>query len=70
MGGNLTFRVQRPDQTTCADPAADGTFSNGNCYDELLLVVSAGIEATTTPPGIELSLNATVENWQNAFGLE
>jgi hypothetical protein len=70
IGGNITFRVERPDQTTCGDPDNDGTFSNGNCYDELLLTVEAGIAVTTTPPGIEVSLTGTVENWQDAFGLK
>jgi hypothetical protein len=68
VGGDLTFRVQRPDQTKC--DGSEGRFdTNGPCYDELLLTVEAGIEATTTPPGIDFSLSAKVENWNDAFGL-
>ena len=68
VGGDITFRVQRPDQSTCANPSSDGTI-DGNCYDELTLVVSASIAATTSPPGIEFALSGTVDNWQDAFGL-
>lgn len=69
VSGDIVFRVQRPDQTTCSSPASDGTFSNGKCFDELTLTVTAGISATTTPPGIELFLQGRVDNWNDAFGL-
>jgi hypothetical protein len=70
VAGQMTFRVERANQTTCDQEGleADGDLSSGKCYDELSLTVGFEIEVATTPPSFKLTGFAVLGNWQNAFG--
>lgn len=70
ISGTMDFRIQRPNQATCATVPATGTFTNGDCYDTLTFIAEIGITVSAAPPSVELKISASVFNWVHAFGEE